>query len=108
MITRLLSKLWNGIKWIFRGPERRAIDKAVKSVIVSLPFTPRKGFKVSPGYYQYLGMLQRAADAVWEKLADERQKRKTVRLGKMLRILPGGRHAMFESNFGIIRKPLTA
>jgi hypothetical protein len=32
--------------------------------------------------------------------------RSSVRLGKMLRICSGGRHAWFDSNVGVIRKPL--
>ena len=32
-------------------------------------------------------------------------KQKVV-LGKLIRVTPGGRHAWYESNVGIIRKPI--
>ena len=32
--------------------------------------------------------------------------KKKVKLGKLIRKTPGGRHGWFESNVGIIKKPL--
>ncbi len=32
--------------------------------------------------------------------------RKKVRLGALVRKTPGGRHAWFDSNVGLIRKPI--
>lgn len=29
-----------------------------------------------------------------------------VHLGKLVKVTPGGRHAYYKSNFGLIRKPL--
>ena len=32
--------------------------------------------------------------------------KKTVEVGKMVRECPGGRHAWYESNVGLVRKPV--
>lgn len=73
--------------------------------------------KAKPGdklsaYYRYLANLQIAGDAIYQKLKKEREERKAYRLsnpvvlGAMVRMCPGNKHAWFESNIGLIRKPV--
>ncbi len=40
------------------------------------------------------------------KVELNKAKKKKVELGKLVRVLPGGKHALYESNVGIIRKSI--
>jgi hypothetical protein len=54
-----------------------------------------------------LGGLRVQAERVQEKYRRERQsKRERVDIGNLLHVTAGGRHAIYQSNIGLIRKPL--
>lgn len=49
-----------------------------------------------------------SANTVYDRLWEVRQKwlrRGKVQVGEVLRALPGGRHAIYQSNIGPVRKP---
>lgn len=69
---------------------------------------PRTRGKIYTSQIHYLGALQAAANKVYKKYRLEREawaRRPKVKIGALVRVLPGGRHALFQSNIGVIRKP---
>ena len=59
-------------------------------------------------YERYLAQLHEAAQIILAKYARQKKQwanRPRVKLGAMVRVTPGGRHAFYESNVGLIRKP---
>lgn len=87
-------------------PKAPGYNYARKTQALGLP----KLFTSKPGnaYDRYLASLHAAAGRLYQRYALERKQwanRPRVKTGSMVRVLPGGRHAMFESNIGLIRKP---